>query len=187
MEKAFHFIPGQKMNIQVISNEKKEGKVIWSVHADLHNNTYLLCKISNAKAYFRDTGDIFYFTHFEGDKNSLLFYFYLGAYKVPKGAYKNMIIEDHYPLSALNNPILIWLQDFLAPFYIFLNTKFLLYFKDINETLSGSEIKFFSTAQVFSGKGVTKEIRFEFLIKNNAIESFTIFEKDKHILVRWAE
>ena len=187
LEKAFHFIPGQKMNIRLISNEKKEEKITWSVHADLHNNTYLLCKISNAKAYFRDTGDIFYFTHFEGDKNSLLFYFYLGAYKVPKGAYKNMTIEDHYPLSALNNPILIWLQDFLAPFYIFLDTKFTLSFESINETLSGSEIKFLSNAQVSSGKKINKKICFEFLIKNNTIDSFTIFEKDKHILVRWAE
>ncbi|MCK7534437.1 MAG: hypothetical protein MZV63_27165 [Marinilabiliales bacterium] len=53
------------------------------------------------KPYFVNEGDIFYFTHFEGDKHSLLYHFYLGSYKVIYGFYRGLEDEDHYPVNVL--------------------------------------------------------------------------------------
>ena len=63
---------------------------------------------------------MFYFTSFYGNKDSLLYYFYLSAYNVYLGESENSETKSSMPLTIMRNRKLsAWLQDFIAPFYIF--------------------------------------------------------------------
>ena len=69
---------------------------------------------------------MFYFTSFYGDHNSLLYYFYLTAYKVLLGYYPNIEIEDLFPLHIIRkNKLSLWLHDIIAPFYQYLKAQYL--------------------------------------------------------------
>jgi len=118
---AFHFVPGQMIHFKVIDPENGDRIISWEVQVDIYKNTFIYCKRTKSKAWFKNDGNLMFFTHFEGNKKSLLFYFYLGAYKVAGGFYKGMKITDTFPIHMLNNKGLIFLQDFISPFCIFLN------------------------------------------------------------------
>jgi hypothetical protein len=72
------------------------------------------------------TGPItrFYFTDYEGSRNSNLFHLYMSCYSVLLGAYPNLPLTDKLPLIHFNYPVFIWLQDMLAPFYLFTEARF---------------------------------------------------------------
>ncbi|MDP2422721.1 MAG: urea transporter, partial [Bacteroidales bacterium] len=85
--KAFNFVPGQTISFEVTHDDNLKKKVDWEVKSDMNNYTYLECTTTESRAYFWNDGNLFYFTHFAGNKNSLLYYFYLGAYKIVLGYY----------------------------------------------------------------------------------------------------
>ncbi|MEZ5083639.1 MAG: hypothetical protein R2750_09335 [Bacteroidales bacterium] len=59
-----------------------EKKVIeWMVQSDMYNNAWLFCTKSKSRAWFKNDGNLHYFSHFEGNRKSLLFYFILGLTK----------------------------------------------------------------------------------------------------------
>ena len=49
-----------------------------------------------AKAFFEMGDNQFYFSQFDGKQNCLLHSFFLAAYKIQKGFYKDMVITDEY-------------------------------------------------------------------------------------------
>ena len=68
---------------------------------------------------------MFYFTAFYGNKNSLLYYFYLTAYKVFLGNSENIVIKDNMPLNVIKNKrISTWLHDFIAPFFSYISVNY---------------------------------------------------------------
>ena len=72
---------------------------------------------TQSAAYFINDGTMFYFTSFYGDHKSLLYYFYLTAYKVLLGYYPNIEIDDLFPLHIIRkNRMSLWIHDFIAPF-----------------------------------------------------------------------
>ena len=183
--RAFHFVPGQQIKFSISADQgKKEKTNLWEVQSDMYNNTWLYCNTTKSKAWFKNDGNLHYFTHFEGNRKSLLFYFYLGAYKVAGGFYKNLIIEDAIPVHVLNNKGLVFIQDFISPFYIFMKTRFNLEFTKRKSFISDSSITFVSSAIVTYGKKVTKELNFEFEIESNKIKRFVIFDGNKTIEAR---
>ncbi|MEZ5195813.1 MAG: M23 family metallopeptidase, partial [Bacteroidales bacterium] len=183
--RAFHFVPGQQLKFIVKPSETgKEREVTWEVVADIYNNTYLHCLKTKSKAWFKNDGNIHYFTHFEGNRSSLLFYFYLGAYKVTGGFYKGLKINDHYPIHLLNNQGLIFLQDFIAPFYLFVKSKFELQFLKMKDNLNDSVIVFRSEATVEHANKTTRKVTFEFEIESNRIKGMTVADGNKSLEAR---
>ncbi len=178
--KAFHFVPGQQLKFMVktpsMPNEKT---IIWEVQTDIYNNALLYCAKTKSKAWFKNDGRIHYFTHFEGNRNSLLFYFYLGAYKVISGFYKGLKINDVYPIHLLNNRGLIFLQDFIAPFYLFIKSEYDLEYLKIKDNLTDSNIFFKSKATVKHGSKKTRELNFEFEIESNRIKKLVVTAGEK--------
>ncbi len=144
----------------------------------------LFCSKTNSKAWFKNDGSIHYFTHFEGNRNSLLFYFYLGAYKVISGFYKGLVIKDVYPIHLLNNRGLIFLQDFLAPFFVFIKSEYQMEYIKIKDNLTDSNILFMSKAIVKHGGKKTREINFEFEIESNRIKKMIVIDGEKVIEAR---
>ena len=155
--------------------------IIWEVQTDIYNNTFLYCLKTKSKAWFKNDGSIHYFTHFEGNKNSLLFYFYLGAYKVITGFYKGLKITDNYPIHMMNSKGLVFIQDFIAPFYLFVKSRFELEYLKIKDQLTDSHIIFHSNSTVIHANKKTREIKFQFEIESNRIKRLAIIDGDKII------
>ncbi|MBN2175024.1 MAG: urea transporter [Bacteroidales bacterium] len=178
---AFHFVPGQMIHFRVNDSDQNQWTVSWEVRTDIYNNPFLFCKRTKSKAWLKNEGNLFYFTHFEGNKNSLLFYFYVGAYKISLGFYKGLKITDTFPIHLLNSKGLIFIQDFIAPFYIFLKTEFTLEFIKLRDDLTDSHIHFISNASVKNGNKVTKELNFEFEVESKRIKRFVCIYGNRSI------
>ena len=115
-------VTGQIMKYEVTVNGRQLQPVSWEVFSDIYGYTYIYCSQSKSRAYFRSNDDLFYFTAFEGKRSSLLFAFFIGAYKVAKGYYRNLSISDSYSLNVAGKGLLQVLQDFIAPFHIFIRS-----------------------------------------------------------------
>ena len=64
LERAFHFIPGQQFRFKVIPASGREYQVAWEVKVDAINQVFLFCEETGSRAWFRNDGDIHYFTYF---------------------------------------------------------------------------------------------------------------------------
>lgn len=112
LKSAFNVQPSSRIRATLEGHEDQ----IWEVFTDALNHMYLYDERNNAYAYFVKNQHTFYFTNYYGSKNTLLYYFYKGAYRINFSCHEvndDMSLENR-PFSVAN-----WLQDFLAPFYIF--------------------------------------------------------------------
>ncbi len=172
--KAFNFIPGQVIYFEFKTNDGELQKEEWEVKTDIFNNTFLSCENTSSVAWFKNEGKMFYFTQFTGDDNSLLYYFYLGAYKVALGYYQDMVVEDRFPLAILKNNFKRFLQDFVAPFHIFMKADFMIKYVKMIDDLSTSNILLRSEANLkFSGKR-SSSMHFEIFIDEDRIKRFDV-------------
>lgn len=178
LENFFHFIPGQKL--QLISRiNKREYPVEWEVQVDSLNNSFIFCTFTKSKAWFRYDGDIHYFTHFEGDRKSLLYLFFLGAYKVTTGFYKDLRVRDTFPLSVLTNKGIVFLQDFIAPFWLFMKPEYELEYLRMEDNFTSTSVFLHSLIQLRIGKHVLRKVEFEFEVSRKGLEKLMITEKGK--------
>lgn len=171
LEKAFRFIPGQQFSLTDSTSAPSADPVIWEVRLDALNNTYLYCPRSKSTAWFKNDGDIHYFTHFEGDKDSWLFLFYLGAYKVMMGFYPGLLVKDQLPLNTFNNKAVSLIQDFFAPFRLFTRSEYRLTYTGMEDVLMQSGIRMESTVRVSVGHRVIKSLTTRFLVANEGLET----------------
>jgi hypothetical protein len=106
--------------------EKDPEKIInWEVFADAYNNKYFFCSETQSTAFFVNDGTMFYFTSFYGSRKSLLYFFYITAYKVLLGYYEHIELTDIVPLHVIRrNMISLWINDIIAPFYQFLRVQY---------------------------------------------------------------
>jgi len=172
--KAFTFTPGEVISFEVTWKNGQVQRTDWDVNSDMYKYTYLKCRKTGSKAYFHNDGNLFYFTHFEGDKNSFLYYFYLGAYKVVMGFYNKLEVTDSYPLHAFKPGLLMVLQDFVAPVYLFMNSRFQLKYLKIEDNFISTSIKMSSSTQLFSGRRLIEKMSFDIVISNGRIENFGV-------------
>lgn len=172
--KAFNFLPGNTIKFQ------EEGTLNfyeWEIFTDAFNRTYIYCKKTKSYAYFINDGNMFYFYDFEGSSRSLLFKFYLGAYRILLATYEDLIVKDDVPINHFNSKLFLWIQDALAPFHLFTkanyNSKLIQTDSIHNPTnvLIESKIK---------AKIVGVNVRstdFEFRVDESVITSFSVTEK----------
>jgi hypothetical protein len=171
---AFHFVPGQYLKFQIGSGRADKRTVMWEVRTDIYNNTFLYCLETKSKAWFKNDGSIHYFTHYEGKKDALLFYFYLAAYKVIKGFYKGLKIKDIYPVHMLTKRGIVFLQDFVAPFYVYIKSHYEMEYIKIADKLTDSLIEMHSRTTVFFGTKQIRALNFQLEIESNRIKKFVI-------------
>ncbi len=116
---ALNFMPDTSMKFEYTINNTDLKKEHWDIYTDALNYKYIYSRETGAVAYFTCDNLMFYFTNFYGDKNSLLYYFYLASYKVLL-AQDRIAIEDKMPVYLLkNNKLISALNDFAAPFRSF--------------------------------------------------------------------
>jgi len=112
LKHAFNFHPGYTASLLAQNHNTEQLEVF----IDPWNHTYILSKTTGAAAYFINNGSSFYFTSYYGNRNSLLFSFYLSAYRIVFTADPDLTITDTYPLQASFNKPVLWLHDLIAPF-----------------------------------------------------------------------
>jgi hypothetical protein len=177
LKEAYNFIPGSEICF-ARSGPAGQEESRWDVTADVYNNTFLFCRKTGAKAFFKNDGDMIWFTHFEGNKKSLLYYFFLANYKVIFGFYRNLGLEDHFPLHLLDTKNR-FLQDFIAPFHVFTKSTYSLTYLKSSNHLTAPEIMLRAEAAVKSPLQPGRHITFEMIFKEDKLQKFTIFEKSK--------
>ncbi len=184
LRKAFGFIPGQKLHFEYNGSTAVRGHV-WEVKSNVFNQSFLYCPETESKAWFFSDDTQFYFTGFEGNKKSALYYFFLAAYRVYKGFYKEITVRESYPLHLVYSKGQLILQDFIAPFLIFRHAEFSLKYKYLDNPVIPSLIKLESSARTYTlGKTRGKTIRFSIELKEKGISRFVIYERDKIIKLK---
>jgi urea transporter len=182
LKNAYGFILGSEYFFNYeINGESLQSK--WEVMVDMYNSMYLHCHNTNSNAWFVNDGTLFYFTTFEGNRKSLLYYFYLGSYKVLQSFYKGLSLHDEYPLSLYNDINLQWLDDIISPFYFIKKAKFEMQYVFTDDEIDAKEISLRSSAILYAGKYRLRELNFQIEIINNEIESFTVIKSGE----KWIE
>lgn len=176
LKHALHFIPGQKFEFSHIEKGEKE-IVLWEVKTDAYNNAYFHCESSDSYAYFHNDGHVHYFKNFAGDRKSLLFHFYLALYKVQTGYYQNLVIEDEIPVNQTFRGLRLLLQDFVAPFYFFLHTKYSLQYTAMDNEFSPSVVTMHSTVRKTSMLKTLPGLDFEIILDRKGIRDINLKEK----------
>ncbi len=177
IQEAFNFQPGFTITVESEGHNTEE----WEVFTDPYNESYIYCKEKNAFAYFINNGTVFYFTNYIGKKDTLLYYFYLSAYKVLLSAEKEIDIKDSFPLSIYNNNIIRWLQDFISPVYIFIGLQYESKI-NINEGFLSSGSIIINSKQSMNLFWKNKSISQTTIeIENKKIKSFSISLPNKNI------
>lgn len=128
---AFDLIPGKNMIWQVAEHHSAQEET-WSTHVDSYNRKYIYCHSSRAVAYFFNDGVQFYFTDFYGSRNTFLHHFYVGFQKVLLGYYKGVKLYDWLLPQAFFHPLAMAAQDFMAPFFHFMQGKYQFEFTEQN-------------------------------------------------------
>lgn len=189
LKNAFAFIPGQVLQFEFDGDKLNaiEDQVKWEVYADFYNNTYLYCSATKSYAYFKINKDELVFTGFKGDKNATLYHFYLSAYRVIFGFYKDVELNDSLPLSETKHYLWRFVQDFIAPFYRFINPVFQMKYFQKEELFDQCKIQLNSTVSesLFGKKEVL--ITNHFLINEKGIMLWEMRKNNKKIKLRRLE
>ena len=177
LQQAFNFQPGFILHASAPGFEDEQ----WEVMTSIYNESYLYCSSSNAFAYFINNRTVFYFTNYFGEKDTLLYYFYLSAYKVLLSSEKGITVTDTYPLNAFSTHPLQWLQDFMAPFFIFMKMKYESNTQHNDGLLSSGKISLESRQykRLFFKNKETMKTKVE--VENGQLQSFTISLPNKTI------
>lgn len=165
LKKVLHFIPGQKIGV-LFANDGSlvEKKAEWEVHTDNYNNSYFYDRQGNATAWFVNDGQLFYFTHYDGPKTNPLFIFFQACFRIPLLFNKQVTVTDQLPIPTSSTGWIRWLQDWFAPFYIFLKTEYSLIFQEADDLLDPSSYTLSAQLkhQVFKKTRSVKDFRIQF-------------------------
>lgn len=142
-----HFIPGQSISGEYKLENTKTGALVaqdgfhWNVNTDAFNTTYIESEKDHAFAYLYNNDELHYFTNFIGKKETPLYWFFLALFKVPLGFLPNSHTKDTVPVNQMFGGALMFLQDFIAPLYLFLKVDYSLEIEEAGDILSANEIK----------------------------------------------
>ncbi|MDN5285222.1 MAG: hypothetical protein JWR38_1496 [Mucilaginibacter sp.] len=176
VKKAFNLEPGYTAQL-ISENGRVEN---WEVFKDALGQLYLYSKNTGAVAYFINNGTLFYFTSYYGDKRSLLYYFYLAAYKVIFSDAESIVANDQLPLQLTGRKPLLWLQDLVAPFYRFIHINY----QSNCQLQKNSLIIEAKQYQEIAGKK-TQIIEATVNVDQDSLQAFSITINGENIKARW--
>ncbi len=180
LKNAFNLVPGKKIN-WITEINGKNSIVKWEIFTDINNHSYIYCHETKSLAWFVNDGTKFYFTTFEGNKNSLLYYFYCSVHKVLFSYYQDMVIEDSLPIYDVFKPISRVFNDFLLPFVNTLKAQYLLNYVSIDDYLYTRNILLSSQVNLQSVFSLNKSIKANFTLSEGNIQSFVVLINNKTI------
>ncbi|MCF6365582.1 MAG: urea transporter [Bacteroidales bacterium] len=180
---SLNFKPGQKVKAEIeINNNKKE--FIWEIHKTSYNETYFYCKETKSTAFYFSDDTGFYFKNFYGKKNSALFTFFKSVYSVKKTFYKNIKHTSCIRADLFFKKHTLFVQDFIAPFYLYLKTRFELKYIEKDDDLSPEFVKLQSTVEKSLFGKINKTVQSDILIKDTGEIIINIKEKSTKLTVK---
>jgi hypothetical protein len=183
---ALHFLPGQIIKFRIGENSSSPEES-WEVKTDFYNNTYLEDLNSDAKAYFTNDGTLFYFEYFSGSRKTLLYKFFLGAFKVLLSIQEGLEIQDEIPLHLYSRALIRRLNDFIAPIKSFIHANYRISYGEVKKSI-GEEKIILKSRTWLTGFGTSKrERQFTFEIENYKIARFIIKDKGKEVVAKWVD
>jgi urea transporter/murein DD-endopeptidase MepM/ murein hydrolase activator NlpD len=187
LKKALHFVPGRKLNFNIMSDDGLTSSATLTVKVDPYNNTYIEDAETHSKAWFVSEAGMVFFTHFEGQKSSFLYLLFLGLYRSVAGFYKGLRISDAFTLSIISSKTGMILQDFLAPFYTFLQAEYEMEYTSVDDDVFGNNIELHSLARVRMGTRIKKQYEFWFNIEDGKLAKISISAPKANIEAIWEE
>ncbi len=137
LQESLSFIPGKKYNWHISETNQIE---TWESHTDAYNNRYLFDSKTSSYMYFSNDNQLFEAHSFYGDKNSLLFHFYIASQQILMSFYPNLRIENPLNISEVYSASQRFLQDWIAPFYLYLQAKCMLNYAHIDDDIQSPKI-----------------------------------------------
>ncbi len=179
LKEAFDIMPDMSLTYRYKNDEGLEITEKWDAYTDPYNNKYLHCKATESSAYYVNDGSMFYFTAFYGNKKSLLYYFYLSAYKVFLTNPGSVVVKDAMPLNTVRNKkTRIWLHDFVAPFYTYIRAGYSVKVASNDNPFNTERITLNSATEVTIWGKIHIQSNSVITVHNNCIEEFS-FESAK--------
>jgi murein DD-endopeptidase MepM/ murein hydrolase activator NlpD len=120
IKESLRWIPGRQFDVTSLKSRKHER---WEVFTDYYNYTYLYSHTTRSTAYFVSGPDVFQFTSFSGNTDSMLHRFYLAmnkAYYITSPEGSKTILNIDGMVSSFQKIV----QDFAAPWIQFLRIRF---------------------------------------------------------------
>ncbi|MFN8358841.1 MAG: urea transporter [Candidatus Kapaibacterium sp.] len=168
--RSYDITPGKHLRL----TDEHQQQTEWQCSTDAYNRTYLYCAKTNSTLWFTNDGVMFYCYDFEGDTNSLLFDFYLANYRVLLSVDRSIEVTDSYPLIHFSNRFLLILQDFLAPWYIFIQAQYRLVCMECDNPTSPKSVRLQASASSqITGKSILTK-SFEMNYRDNQLHEFSI-------------
>lgn len=178
---AFNFIPGQRLTFRVrypFGRDKVyhhfDEEYTFEVKTDIYKNLYFECKKTGSRAWFSTDGQLFSFSNFDGDKNSLLFYFMLSLFKVELAYSKGIVVKDEIPTHFTFSGMRLFIQDFTAPFKRYLKSYFHLEYEHIDDELSPEKVLINSEITSAQGNKTLNNYRFDITIDVDGIQKIDV-------------
>jgi len=184
---ALHFVPGRRLRFSIMNNHGIASSVTLTVKVDPYNNTYIEDDETNSKAWFISEAGMTYFTHFEGNKSSFLYLLFLGLYRCVAGFYQGLHIRDTFTLSMVSGKTGMILQDFLAPFYTYMQAEYEMDYTSVDDEVLGNSIELHSVARVRIGTRIRKQYEFRFNIEDGKLAKIDINAPKANIEAIWEE
>jgi len=182
LKKAFNLVPGRIFEFKIEEDDKDS--VMWEVKIDSGLNRYIECRKTGAKAYFQNEPAMLHFLYFDGDRSSLLYKFYLSAYKVSFGFENGLTLQDSYPLHLIFDPNRIVVQDFVAPFYRYLDGVFTLSYPVRSSDLQSTKLELSGTAEKRRFGKTTEDMSFLFRVDGDGLREFHFTNKKQKVVAR---
>lgn len=176
LKRSYDFAPGK--TITLTEDSTNPNRYQWEIFTDAFNRTYIYCKKSQSTLWFVNDGVMFFCYDFEGDTKSVLFNFYLANYRILLASYKNYKTEDDIPLVHFNKKIVQFLQDFLAPFFLFTKANYIAELISCDNYLKPKNMKIKATATAYLFNKTIEEKQFELSFSENCLQTFSIIHKN---------
>ena len=183
LKKAFNLMPGTKLKWNIKTSKGIE-TVTWEVFTNPYNRSYIQCHSSGSVAYFQYDGVNFCFTHYEGDRKSLLYSFYLAAFRVPLININGHVTTDSLPVNRTFKGWRLFLHDFSSPFFMYLKVNYKVRMRRIGSEFDVDGFEYSSELSGYSFNRKIWEKGFKlFVSKDNSLK----FEVEKSELVAVCE
>lgn len=140
LQTAFDWPLGKVWLWEVKKADESLKIVRWEIGADIQGNKYIWCAQTQSTAWFNRDDTCFWFYHFTGNSQSLLYHFYRAHYKVLLAWYPEVKIQEAFPANQIWKHGSRYLQDFMAPFYLFMQGSFHSDFSHCDDSHNPSEI-----------------------------------------------
>jgi len=166
LKKAFNLMPGTKMNWKIKTPEGTD-EAVWEVLTNPYNKSYIFCHSSKSAAYFQYDGVHFCFTHFEGDRRSLLYSFYLAAFSLPLANIDGYTSSDYLPVNQVFGNWRLFLHDFTAPFFLYLKVHFEVRMNSFGPVFAPERIQFISELRGNSFNRLVLNRKYKLVVNND--------------------